>query len=300
MAIVTVLSGCDGERLIITDPLADQPLLDDAATVPATGSATGSNTLIGTPSFFIDDEASDNDASTGTVAAAFLAVRAAQGSIKIMAVGDSITHGVAGMSSYRRELTALMQAASCSYTMVGSQLTSDSADNSSADGYHGAHEGYSSNRADHFLTGYDSSAGSNPGIRVSMETYRPDVVLLHVGSFDVFNQQGVGNALNDIEELLETIYRTQSETLVLIANVIPWFSESPYPGIARDIESLGDRIEEMVLERFDPLLKLVDVRSGYTESMMLNDLIHPNPVGENHIADAFMDVYQRLANCSSG
>ena len=87
--------------------------------------------------------------------------------------------------------------------------------------FRGAHEGYSSHRADHFLTGRDSSSGSNPGIRVSMETFAPDVVLLHLGSVDLFNEQGVSNALIDLDHLLDAIYKVQPETLVLMANVIP-------------------------------------------------------------------------------
>ena len=270
-------------------------------------------------------DSADNDASNGATASAFLADRTALGAVKIMAVGDSITHGVAGVSSYRREFTSLLEAESCSFTMVGSQLTSRSSgidpecedtepvgdgwgwdgtqsclvgESSSVEVFRGAHEGYSAHRADHFLTGRDSSSGSNPGIRVSMETFAPDVVLLHLGSVDLFNEQGVSNALIDLDDVLDAIYEVQPETLVLMANVIPWFSDKPYEGIGRDIERLGDGVQRIVDERFDPFLKLVDVRSGFTESMMLDDLIHPNASGERHIADAFANVYQSFADCS--
>lgn len=273
-----------------------------------------------------DNIAADNDASDGAVASAFLADRTALGAVKIMAVGDSITQGVAGVSSYRREFTSLLEAESCSFTMVGSQLTSRNSGNdtecedtepvgdgwgwdgtqsclvggsSDVEVYRGAHEGYSSHRADHFLTGRVSASGSNPGIRVSMETFAPDVVLLHLGSVDIFNEQGVSNALIDLDDVLDSIYEIQPETLVLMANVIPWFSDKPYPGITRDIERLGDGVQRIVNERFDPFLKLVDVRSGYTESMMLADLIHPNASGERHIADSFASLYRSLADCSS-
>ena len=272
-----------------------------------------------------DTDSVDNDASNGATASDFLADRTALGAVKIMAVGDSITHGVAGVSSYRREFTSLLEAESCSFTMVGSQLTSRSTgvdpecidtepvgdgwgwdgtqsclvgESSGVEVFRGAHEGYSSHRADHFLTGRDSSSGSNPGIRVSMETFAPDVVLLHLGSVDLFNEQGVSNALIDLDDVLDAIYEVQPETLVLMANVIPWFSDKPYEGIGGDIERLGDGVQRIIDERFDPFLKLVDVRSGFTESMMLDDLIHPNASGERHIADAFANVYQSFADCS--
>ena len=141
--------------------------------------------------------------------------------------------------------------------------------------YLGAHEGYSSHRADHFLTGNVTSAGDNPGIQVSMETFNPDVVLLHIGSVDLFNEQSVNSTVNDIDNVLNTIFETKPDTLVLIANIIPWFSNKPFPEIGEDVEAVGDGVEELVAERSDPLLKIVDVRSGFTEEMMLSDLIHP-------------------------
>ncbi len=340
LAITTLLgcalSACDsGNSLQISAPFSNQSVNNQAAaeqTENTTGGGPeasavtiGSASSIALDSVTVDASGTDNDASGGTVAAAFLADRASLGPVKLMAVGDSITHGVAGVSSYRREFSSLMQAASCGFTMVGSQQTSHNAggdpdcvdtvplgDGWGWDGvqsclvseqtndgvYQGAHEGYSAHRADHFLTGHLSNAGNNEGIRVAMQTFTPDVVLMHLGSVDLFNGQSVSNALADINDVLDAIYETKPETLVLLANIIPWFSENPYPGIGEDIERLGDGIQRIVNERHDPFLKLVDVRSGYTASMMLNDLIHPNPDGESHIADAFINVYQSHANCT--
>ncbi len=349
LALATVLSvalsACDsGSSLLITDsndPSVDETVLDTSIESPTTDTitVTESPTVLGTaanvavesviessvdsPDVTIVENTQD-DVSSSAVATDFLADRTALGQVKIMAVGDSITHGIPGTSSYRKDFTSQLEAASCNFVMVGSQSTSrESSGNpecedtgvigdgwgwdgtqsclvgvsTATDVYLGAHEGYSAHRADHFLTGHDSSSGSNAGIQVAMQTYTPDVVLLHVGSVDLFNQQGVGNALNDVEEVLNTIYQTKPETLVLIGNIIPWYSDNPYAQIGEDIASLGDGIEQMVSERSNPLLKLVDVRSGFAESMMVNDLIHPNATGEAHIADAFMNVYQPLANC---
>jgi len=308
--LASFVFGCDGgSKLLITEP------------------AAGGVTTIGSPSSIAVDSVDTLTATTGsgsTSASDLLAERTAAGPVKVMAVGDSITQGIVGAASYRREFTNLMQTAACSFTMVGSQQTSLKSggdpncedtgvigdgwgwDGSksclvggSSDGnlYTGAHEGYSSHRADHFLTGHVSSSGDNAGIRVALETYSPDVVLLHVGSVDLYHQQTVASTLTDINNILNIVYETNSETLVLIANVIPWYSDNPYPEIGADAEALGDGVERLVADRKDPLLKLVDVRSGFTPAMMMSDMIHPNEIGEAHIADAIMSVYQPLANC---
>ncbi len=265
-----------------------------------------------------------DNAATST-AATLLADSASVGPVKIMATGDSITQGIVGASSYRREFTSRMQAANCSFTMVGSQETSlvsgidpDCVDSgvigdgwgwdgtqsclvgaaSNNDVYIGAHEGYSSHRADHFLTGHTSSTGGNDGISVSMSTFNPDVVLLHIGSVDMYNQQTVASTVVDIENLVRVIFETKPNTLVFIANIIPWYSSNPYPEIGADVEALGDAVEQFVAAANNPLLKLVDVRTGFTEAMMMTDKIHPNADGEAHIANAFMTAYQSVANCT--
>jgi len=194
-----------------------------------------------------------------------------------------------------------MDTASCEYTMVGSQTSSLAAGNNSTctdtgvigDGWGwngsescivdnntgsadelflGAHEGYSANRIDHFLTGNDSSAGNNEGIRVAVQNFNPDVILLHLGSVDLYNQQSLASTVSEMDDLLNAIFETKPDVLVLIANVIPWFSDKPYAAIGEDVQLLGDGIQEIVAERFDPLIiKLVDVRTGFTESMMMDD-----------------------------
>lgn len=312
VVLASFMAGCDGgSTLLITEP------------------AMGGATTLGSHSSMAVDSGNTLTATTGSSGAAasvLLAERTAAGPVKVMAVGDSITQGIVGASSYRREFTSLMQSAACSFTMVGSQQTSLKSGgdpncedtgvvgdgwgwdgvksclvggSSDANLYTGAHEGYSSHRADHFLTGNVTSAGDNAGIRVALETYSPDVVLMHVGSVDLYHKQSVTSTLTDIDNILSTVYESHPDTLVLIANVIPWYSDNPYPEIGTEAEALGDGVEQLVADRNDPLLKLVDVRSGFTRAMMMSDMIHPNEIGEAHIADAFMSVYQPLANCAS-
>ena len=263
---------------------------------------------------------------TDDIARTLLADRLAVGPIRVMAVGDSITQGVRGAFSYRRELTSLLDSHSCSFETVGSQQTSKPFNRdvtcedtgvvgdgwgwngtesclvddviASNEIFIGAHEGYGSHRADHFLTGFSNSSGDNAGIGVSMANFTPEMVLLHLGSVDVSNSQSVASTLQDIEDVIATIHATQPQTLVLLANVIPWFRPNPSPETGSEIALLGDLLEQLVLDAQNPLVKLVDVRSGYLESMMTSDQVHPNEIGEAFIADAFMGVIDPLVNLS--
>ncbi len=300
-----LVAGCDGSNVMITSAEREISTISDDAV--ATDIDPTVNTLPATDS-----------------ARTLLTDRAAIGPIRVMAVGDSITHGVRGSVSYRRDLTSLLASHSCAFEMVGSQQTSKAVksevtcedtgvigdgwgwngtesclvDDVQSEGevFVGAHEGYGSHRADHFLTGYTNSSGDNPGIGASMASFTPEVVLLHLGSVDVSNGETAANTLQDIEDIIATIHATQPETLVLLANVIPWFRPVPAEANA-DIELLGDLIEQWILDAKNSMVRLVDVRSGYLESMMINDQVHPNELGETHIAEAFMSVLEPLVNC---
>lgn len=215
-----------------------------------------------------------------------------RGGARLMSVGDSITHGTGGTRSYRQELLSLLNDAECSFTMVGSQ--SGTVNNN---GFYSAHEGYSGHTADFFLTGMETNSGINRGIRHSVDNQKPDIVLLHVGSVDLFKEQTVASTLADIDLIIATIHDAKPDTLILIANIIPWFDGSENNGLPASIRALGEGIEQMVRESTNSLLTLVDVRSGFDESFAQVDGVHPNDAGDRHIADAFFDVLHPTPMC---
>lgn len=219
------------------------------------------------------------------------------GSVKIMAVGDSITQGVAGQVSYRVELDSLLDLSGCSYEWVGGRGTSPL-----------LHEGYSGQSADQFFTAADPTQGR---INTLMTTYNPDVVLLHLGSNDMRKSQTVANTIDEINEIINRIKNpnnisndtTYTDTTILIANVIPWWGSAFENGventnITSDIDQLGTAIENLVESRSDLSISLVDVRTGFTPPMMVSDLIHPNKAGEAFIADAFIHTYGTYYDCA--
>lgn len=226
----------------------------------------------------------------GTQAEGLLAAIAGSGDIRVMSMGDSITQGVMNAKSYRSELKQLIADAQCSMKLVGTQSAT------SPDlGFYSPHEGYSGHTADDFLSG---NRGANEGVVSAISHQKPDVVLLHVGSVDIFLGHDVASTIAEIDQLVAAIHDTKPDTLVFIANVIPWYST--VAGIDRPglIDSLGDQIESYVSESTNPLLYLVDVRSGFSADMMQADLIHPNVIGDAHIADAFFNHIYSTRYCN--
>ncbi len=213
------------------------------------------------------------------------------GITRIMAVGDSITHGVRGVSaaSYRKSFTEMLDANSCQFQMTGSQTG-----NFNHNTFVSPHEGYGGHRADHILYGHNDDAGNNEGISVTVDRYQPHVVLLHIGSNDMKGNQSVSETIGEIDQIISIALAADSTPTVLVANLIPWLGDA---SVEVRVALLGDQLEAYVAQLSNPRVKIVDVRTGFRPSMMLVDLIHPNSAGENHIADRFFAVYNDSGFC---
>lgn len=307
---VTVDGTIDNDALAPVSPQEGAPLDDATAIEPELPGEPV------TPALVLEDPMSDSDAepempdtvqslAVETVAApatrvslsaqaqALLTGALSRGGVRIMPTGDSITHGIGGSASYRRELAGLLDTAGCNYRMVGSQSQS-----LTDTGFYGAHEGYSGHPADAFLTGNQTSSGNNPGIANAVNYQSPDLILLHIGSVDLFKGQTVDSTVADIAAVIDTIYENKPNTVVVVANIIPWYNDSRDAGLPNSIRVLGNRIQELVQSSSNPLLSLADVRSGFSEDMMQSDLIHPNLEGDTHIANAMFDSFYSSAVCN--
>ena len=285
------------DELVLDDDSQSESVLAEVPVLPAEGPAGSelaqpdvveeTDSPAPVQSLNIDTVAvSATNAQLSTQAQALLRGALSRGGVRIMPTGDSITHGIGGSASYRRELAGLLDTAGCVYRMVGSQSQSlrDT-------GYYGAHEGYSGHTADNFLTGNQTSSGNNPGIANAVNFQSPDLVLLHIGSVDLFMGQTVASTVDEIAMVIDTIHQNKPDTVVVVANVIPWFNDTQDISLPDSIRQLGNEIQELVRSSSNPLVSIADVRTGFTEDMMQSDLIHPNDDGDVHIANAIFDSY---------
>ncbi len=210
-----------------------------------------------------------------------------------MAVGDSITHGVRlpqASASWRLPFTQALANDNCSYLMVGSQTG-----NENHTAFESAHEAYSAQEAGHFVTGHSNWAGTNDGIFASVATFTPDVVLIHIGTNDAIMAQDNSQTLSEIDQIVATVLSANAS--VLLANIIPTYTQEYLEGVDARIAALGDMIEAYIAQLADPRVSLVDVRTAYTPSLMFNDGIHPNDDGSALIAAAFYQQYRSAGFC---
>ena len=240
-------------------------------------------------------------------------VQAAHTNLTIMAVGDSITEGTKGESSYRQSLNNLLVNANCDFDWVGSQTQVHGHNNGNV--YTQPHEGYSGHRADDILNGSSRNAHTHTGIADMLNQNAPGVVLLHIGSNDIAAGQTAANALGDIEDIV-AIVAADPERLVFVANVIPWYVDSNNNGVNdnewADVNALTNAINASNQSTASgklgsyPNVILVDMRDplydfDYTDMHVdFNgdyEGIHPASSGEDKIAQAFFDAMKSVDAC---
>jgi len=211
------------------------------------------------------------------------AVAAEASMLRIMAVGDSITHGVSGASSYRKPLIGLLQASGCDFEMVGS-MTHNLPDT----GFVSPHEAYSGHRTDSFLTGHQSSFGINEGISQSMMQFMPGLVLMKLGTNDIIQNRDVDNVIANIDQIVALIFDAVPEARVIIATLVPYFkSTDPDDDVNMRLEQFSNALDAWAVQAANPLVDLIDTREGFTADMMLPDLVHPDDSGDESIAAKF-------------
>ncbi|MFK7857914.1 MAG: GDSL-type esterase/lipase family protein [Granulosicoccus sp.] len=218
----------------------------------------------------------------------------------IMPMGDSITQGTRGQCGYRRILTQnMLNDPSCNVSFVGPRDNPDgTTDAAICAATNTDHAGFSGRNAGEF---------TDARIANWANLYSPDYYLVHIGSNDIFEGQTIAEIMANIELVVFRVRTRSPNAVMLLANVIPWdtVSSSPIfgPFDNPDVDelvmtaALSSAIESYVASLNDPAVRLVDVRSGFNNSTMTVDGVHPNDLGEALIASRFQQALQDVGVC---
>jgi lysophospholipase L1-like esterase len=211
--------------------------------------------------------------------------------VRILPLGDSITQGSSERRSYRYPLWTRLIDAGISFDLVGSQHSNRQGNPVWPD-YNGLsfdrdHEGHSGRRADQILDGLPDW----------LKGYTPDIVLLHIGTNDVYDGQSTQSIVDEIEEIIDLLRADNPRVTVLLARLIPVASPHENEGII-DLNKHMDSIAASKATPESPVV-VVDQNSGFDAEQDTYDGIHPNPVGEEKIAQewtrAVISVLPQLA-----
>jgi len=200
--------------------------------------------------------------------------QASNPSIRIMPLGDSITHGTPVAGGYRDPLYHMLTAAGYNVDYVGTAT-----DNGSATLPDWDHEGHGGWRISNASVGlYEHIYGWFEAIA------DPHVVLVHIGTNDSSNDPSFSNAVTRLDALITRIATCQPSAHIIVTSLMKRSDANyigitnyfnPYvPGLVTNQAALGRRVTFLDMHAY---LELSDMADG----------LHPNAGGYTNMAAAW-------------
>jgi hypothetical protein len=195
---------------------------------------------------------------------------------RMMPLGDSITQADAEHDSYRRPLWRALRAAGRSVDFVGSQRAHHRGGPPNPD-FDLDHEGHWGWRVDEILERLPRWVAD----------HEPDVLLVHLGSNDLFQGESVESTLGELEALVAAVRAVEPEAVLLLAQILTTTTEAAN----RRIRELNARLPDLAARLTTPAspVLVVDHASGFDPARMTYDGVHPNLEGEAHMAERWLD-----------
>jgi lysophospholipase L1-like esterase len=206
-----------------------------------------------------------------------------------MPLGDSIT---AGPGCWRAFLWNQLQAAGyTSIDFVGS--TSDGGGCNPGFAYDFEHEGHSGFSA--------TGIADNNQLPAWLNAARPDVVVMHLGTNDMWGGQiPLENKLNAITKLVGQMRANNASMKIVVAQIIP-MSPSSCPTCAADVVTFNNALPNWAasLTTAQSPILLADVWTGFDVVADTYDGVHPVTSGFVKMANRFLPAVAQALNTGS-
>ncbi len=224
--------------------------------------------------------------------------------IKIMPLGDSITTSLLDFSSYRCYLDHLLDTAGVSFDFVGTQTTNYNGNNPPCGDpptdFDHNHEAHSGAMAWDFL--HEDNWGGTPKYTIDyiLSQNVPDMVLIHLGTNDVFKAHSTEQIISDLGSIIDHIRAANPDVVILLAQIIPCSGLSQ----CGQIPALNAQIPALAAQKntlFAPVIA-VDQYTGYDVfndnwyNSTLKEYVHPNSSGDAKMAARWIAAIQTYLN----
>jgi lysophospholipase L1-like esterase len=214
-------------------------------------------------------------ALTGAVATTGPALAESNGGVRVMPLGDSITHGTQIPGGYRIGLWQSFTNGRYRVDFVGNQFNGPA---SLWDHDHQGHPGWRIDQIDANVVNW-------------VRNTNPRSVLLHIGTNDVIQNFNLGGAPGRLSTLIDRITATAPNADVFVATIIPlanagWQNaartfNNAIPGIVQSKVNQGKRVH------------LVNMHSALTTADLI-DGVHPNANGYNKMAATWFNALRSV------
>ncbi|MEO8763816.1 MAG: SGNH/GDSL hydrolase family protein [Ginsengibacter sp.] len=211
----------------------------------------------------------------------------------ILTLGNSITNGTNKYNSYRRALWQLLHKGNYDFDFIGSWSKHHMGSEFPDPDFDMDHDGHSGWKAADLLAQpeWDKQRGN---IHDWIETYTPSIVLMELGTNEVFQCTPVKTALNDICSVIDIIRQKNPRVKIFVAQIPPLGAQWVNKKLCGNGISYGQAVKNFnkqlavrvsAKNTITSRVTLVDQYSGIHASTDLYDDIHPNEVGEEKMAE---------------
>ncbi len=202
-------------------------------------------------------------------------------SVRLLAAGDSITYGAGGnYFGYRRFLVELGGVAGRELLLIGSVT-----ENLGTGEGHEGHPGWTAEEL-------------RVALPLWLEIEEPDILVLHIGTNDIYEGLPLAGAVEAIDKSLETVLRQAPSCLTVLSTIGPYRSpkNSQAVQLNQELRAMAARRaaagQRIVLA--DSYRTLTD--SGVSLEQLLSDSAHPSDLGYYLMAK---EIWQALAAANS-
>ena len=208
----------------------------------------------------------EQPAAAATVAPVAPVAAPASAPVRILPLGDSITYGLGSeqLGSYRVELAGRLAAAGITVDLVGSNDSGPSG----ADQDNEGHSGWRIDQIAEHASGW-------------LEAYRPDVVLLHIGTNDMRSDEKAAGAPARLGALIDQLLIASPDVRILVAKIVGARDARFGGAYQQRIDAYNASVPAVVASR-GARVRLVD-QTGVDGTDLL-DTLHPNEYGYSKMA----------------
>ena len=196
------------------------------------------------------------ESATGSPAPATARAASADGRVRVMPLGDSITMGIGSqtLDSYRVDLYNRLARQGVDIDFVGSARNGVGGDLD-----HEGHSGWTIAKLSAAVDGW-------------LMTYQPDVVLLHIGTNDMRTDASARGSAERLSMLISRIHRRLPQTEIFVSKI----TGSKSAGMQARISAYNARIPRIVAGKGHKV-HLVD--QSTVDGLDIRDDLHPNDFG---------------------
>jgi len=213
--------------------------------------------------------------------------------VNILCLGNSITNGTNKFNSYRRALWQMLHKGNYNIDMVGSWSKHHWGGDVPNPDFDMEHDGHSGWTAEHIFNppDWDSTRGN---IKQWLLTYSPDIVLVELGTNDVFQCRKAADVIANFTQLLQVLRNSNSSVKIFIAQIPPLGEQWAPKKLCGDSVMYDTRIRELnkailAFTKQNTTLQspviAVDQFTGVNPKTDMYDDIHPNDIGEKRMAE---------------